>query len=398
MKKSKQSAQFPEVPATIHRAVLEALDRLEDSSMAQPENRKEKPIMFQEKINKYAAVAVIGAAILTAGSITGYAALKYLTPSQAALETNDSKLSEAFRGKDAILINESQKFDDYTISLLGVTSGADISSYASSDIALDSDEMYAVLAMERTDGTPMPDTSSDDYGSFSFFASPYIQGLAPKDFNMYTLGTGYSEFVKDGIQYRLLQFDNISIFADRTIYIGVNEGMTCNISAFLFDEATGEISQNPEYSGINALFTLPLDKACADEAAAQEYIENIRQELTAENNTETDDVELTDEEKEVDAFLSQLTGENIGQYMERAENTVQVVTPDDDHMIAYSWEMETGAGGNCTLNLDWIDPVPGGTTLLGHSHSGRIDSLYVETLTDNGDGTYTFAVYVCRQD
>lgn len=415
--KKNMSDKFPEVPAKVHRAVLDTLDTLDaleiemletSETVKQPkprlkqktENEKENNAMFKNRKNRYAAAAVIGAAVLAAGSITGYAALKYLTPSQVAVEFEDNKLAKAFEGENAILINETQKYDDYTISLLGVTSGADISDYILPDSALGDSTMYAVLTMEKTDGAPMPDTSSDEYGSFTFFASPYIQGLAPKDFNIYTLGTGYSEFVKDGVQYRLLEFDDITVFADRTIYIGVSEGMSYDISAYIFDETTGEISKNPDYSGINALFTLPIDQSCADEKAAQECIDKINAEMHPSKSDEPiSQPEMTDEEKELDAFMSQITGENIGDYLERVESTVQTLTPDKDNYLEYSWELESGAGGNERLLLDWIDIAPGETMLLGWSSSGgTIEGLCVPTLTDNGDGTYTFAAYIYGQD
>ena len=108
--------------------------------------------------------------------------------------------------------------------------------------------------------------------------------------------------------------------------------------------------------------------------------------------------EMSDEEKELDAFMSQITGENIGEYLERVESTVQILTPDKDNYIEYSWELESGAGGNEKLLLDWIDIAPGETKLLGWSSSGgTIEGLCVPTLTDNGDGTYTFAAYIYGQ-
>lgn len=395
MRKLNGKNVFPEVPASVHRAVLDALDRLEDPGVIGTEERKENRIMFPKKKNRYTAAAVVGAAALAVCSVTGYAALKYLTPSQAALEVNDHKLAAAFQREDAVLIDESQKYDDYIITLLGVASGADISDYISSDMALGDKAMYAVLAMERTDGEPMPDTDSDEYGSVSFFASPYIQGLEPGKFNIYTLGTGYSEFVEDGIQYRLLQFDDLSVFADRILYIGVNEGTTCDVSAYLYDETTGKISKNPDYDGLNALFTLPIDASCADEEAAQAYIDRINAEWNSSDSGSESRPEMTDEEKELNAFMSGITGENIGEHLERVEQTVQTLTPDSDGYIEYSWHLENGAGSeNASLYLDWLDLKAGETIILGWSSSGGIiEGLCVETLTDNGDGTYTFAVY-----
>ena len=43
----------------------------------------------------------------------------------------------------------------------------------------------------------------------------------PNKYSIMTMGGSYSEFVRGGIQYRILETDNIEMFADRGIYVGV---------------------------------------------------------------------------------------------------------------------------------------------------------------------------------
>ena len=110
---------------------------------------------------------------------------------------------DAFQGKDAVSVNESQEYGGYRVTLLGAVSGKNISEYLETDDQgqVEDDRFYAAVAIERTDGTPMPDTRDDAYGEEPFYVSPYIKGLEPWNYGLMTMGGGYSEFVRDGIQY-----------------------------------------------------------------------------------------------------------------------------------------------------------------------------------------------------
>ena len=150
--------------------------------------------------------AVLAACItLAVGSMAVMAAWKYLSPAQMAEELSDKKLADAFLGEDAVPVNETQEYGGYKVTLLGAVSGKNISDYmvTERDGSVRDDMFYAAVAVERADGTPMPDTSDDMYNDVPFFASTYIRGLDPRFYNMATMGGGYSEFVRDGVQYRL---------------------------------------------------------------------------------------------------------------------------------------------------------------------------------------------------
>ena len=69
------------------------------------------------------------------------------------------------------------------------------------------------------------------------------------------------------------------MFADRTLYLAVNDGTFFAPDAYCFDEATGEITRNEGYEGVNALFLLPLDKGKADKEKAEAYLKQLEEEL-----------------------------------------------------------------------------------------------------------------------
>lgn len=106
-----------------------------------------------------------------------------------------------------------------------------------------------------------------------FLVSPYIEGLDPQWFNIFSFcGGGYSAFVENGIQYRLVHMANVEPFADRTIYLGVSDGVFYNQDAYRFDERSGKISRNEDYTGLNAFFILPIDPQKSDAQKAKELL------------------------------------------------------------------------------------------------------------------------------
>jgi len=351
---------------------------------------KERTSMIKKK--KMVPVAILAISLtLIIGSATVFAALKYLSPSQVAKHNNDNKLADAFDSEDAVLVNETQEFDQYKITLLGAVSGKNISEFLAEDSSgnLKEDMFYATVAIERMDGTPMPDTSSDDYGQDPFYVSPYIKGLDPKFYSIMSMGGGYSEFVENGIQYRLLEMKNIEMFADRGIYIGVCSGTFYDNNAYLFDEATGEISQNQNYDGVNALFHLPLDPQKADPKKAEQFLKDLEESWNTPDEPESESV------SEAERWMESITAENINEYAEPIESTIKTCTPDAAGEFTYSYDlpdMSSGSGIDKVSNL-FPDGKPGTTCIGGYSVSDTIDSIYIEVFTLNEDQTVTFTLY-----
>lgn len=253
------------------------LQRLEEAEMMRKQNKKRIPV-----------AAFAACATLLLGSMGVFAAWKYLTPAEVAEEFHDEGLSAAFYGEDAIEINETQEYGGYRITLLGIVSGKNLSHYIGEDYQgnIEDDRSYVVTAIENVDGTPRPMVSDEAYGEDSFCVSPLIGGLSPWKYNVITLGGGYTEYIVDGIQYRITECDNVEIFADRGLYLSVNDGAFFENSAYYMDPVTGVITRNEEYDGVNALFRLPIDVNKADPDAAAAYIQSVEAEFEQAGTTE----------------------------------------------------------------------------------------------------------------
>lgn len=360
---------------------------------------KEMTHMAGWKRGRIPAAIVAAAFTLMIGSTAVFAAWKYLSPAQLAQEGEDDTLSEAFSGEDALLINEAQEYGGYRATLLGVVSGKGLSDYLELDEdELESGKTYIAVAVEHADGSPMRDTSDDDYGEESFFVSPYIKGLDPHWYNILFMGGGYTGHVRGGIEYRILDTANVEIFADRGIYVGVSDGTFYNNQAYLFDEDTGEITRNEDYDGLNALFELPVDPSKAEPQAADELIKRM------ESGGETEETDVEDkypeEVSDAAAWAKQceqaMADGTLEQYARVIPGTEQTCTPDENGMISYRWEQGKGSTGSSTYRVDWLfkDSVPGTSVSLGwQSSGGGLESTIIEVGTLNEDGTVTCAVY-----
>lgn len=238
---------------------------------------KEKKGMEGRKKIRFSTATLIAVIVLCLSSVTAYAAWKYLSPAEVAGKMNDTRLAEAFLGEQALLINETQSYGGYDVTLLGITSGEALSEYQhySEDGLIDADRTYAVVEIRNSDGTPMPDTSEEAYGELEFFASPLIQGYNPAFYNIVSMNGDYMEMSEEGILYRLVCCDNVEIFANHDLYLCICDGSFYNKELYDYDEATGMISRNEAYEGLNALFHLPIDPANADPQKAQDYIRSL---------------------------------------------------------------------------------------------------------------------------
>lgn len=256
---------------------------------AREENNMRKPFFKTVPV-----MAAIITAVLAAGSLTAYGAWKYLEPAQVAEENGDKKLAGVFESDSAVVINKSQTCGGYKITLMGTVSGENLSDYMTGNNGeVLTDRTYTVVSIENQDGSPMPDTSDDSYEN-KFLVSPFIKGEDPAFLNIYYMNGGSSMIVEDGVEYRIIEHDNIGVFADRGVYIGVLGGTFYDREAYNFDKKTGEISRNENYKGINALFELPLDKLGADAEAAEKQLKKWRSE--AEDDSGGSEEDGTDEE------------------------------------------------------------------------------------------------------
>ncbi len=398
---------------------------------------KETNRMDGKKMRRIPAAAIAAAVILGAGTVTAYAAWKYKTPDKMAESFKDYTLMEAFQGGDAITINERQSYGGYNVTLLGIVSGKNISQFVSEhNGVVEEDRTYTAVAIENADGTPMPDTSEDAYADLAFCVSPLIKGYDPNWYNVITMRGGYSEFQENGILYRLVECDNVEVFADHGLYLCVSDGTFYNQEAYRYDEATGEITRNEDYTGLNALFQLPIDASKADPKAAAEYLTSLEESEQGQDEDEQDgngqaenldkdsidvhthvsdgqgadlkgdDAAETEDYSAgntvVDAFMQKLTPDNIDQYAKRIESTVQKLTPDEDGMIHYAYDLEGHGRGSGSIKVDFMFPdgKTGMSEAFGYDwdDSDSLESVLISTYELLEDGTVVFAMYEPKLD
>lgn len=354
---------------------------------------KELEMMKGKKKKWMPAVVCSILLVLTAGTGIAYAAYKWMTPEQAAEVVGDWKLSEAFSGEEAERVYETQHFPEYDVTLLGITSGENLSAYlVEKDGEVIKDRTYIVTAIAATDGEGMPENLSDPfYDDMRFFISPLIQGGKPELVNSFSLDTTYTEFVRDGILYRLTECNNLQRFADRTVYLCVCDGDFYNAEAYVFDENTGKINRQEGYGGVNALFELPLDPACADPDAADAFLSSLVR--------RTDCTEQNGQREDVEAFVEKITPETIEQYAVRIEESVHVFGADEDE-VRYSYEPEEGEAIFRLLirERDFPDGKEGMSERISYVNDEQgVEALRFYTATLNHDGTVTCAVYMPRE-
>ena len=349
-------------------------------------------ITMRKPFYKTARIAIAAAAVvLAAGGVTTYAAWKYLSMEEVAQEVKDDKLAKAFQGKGTIHINESQTYGKYKVTLIGVTSGKDLTEYymADGDGTKYEDRTYAVTAIENKDGSPMP----KDSAGTDFLVTPLIKGERPWQCNIFYMNGGSSSFVKDGILYYLSEWDNFEVFAKRGVYLGVLDSGFLDNTVFDFDEKTAEITRNKDYKGINALFTVPMDESKADEAAADALLEKWQQDTGGDEGEGS----AAEDSEPLDGLEEEVKKWDIDRIQKEAvlvKDSVKTVKADKDGLLNYSWKWN-GYGGSISVSEKEIfkKGQAGMSELYGVVNGDGEKDLIFETYCRNEDGTVTFSIY-----
>lgn len=357
--------------------------------------RKENMINYEKNKNfkkssvkswKHATAAAAAIAVTMVSSITAYAAWRYFSAKDVAAEIADNRLAQEFEQNNWMDECETQTYRNYDITLLGIVSGDEISSHLSKTDSgeIDGDKTYMAVAIAHSDGTSMPDSSKTD--EEQFYVSPYIEGLDPARYNASVLGGNNTLFVSDGIQYRLLETDNIECFADRKIYIGVSDGEAYDDKAYVYDSVSGDISRNESYEGVNALFTLSIDSNLADQKKAAEVIATM-------DNYEAGG-EYTEILSEADRWVNSITPENIDEKAAPLESSRQVLSLSEFAEYVMG-EAADGADVDAEAAvLDEYFPDGVGMSEVMTKSAASKEDAYVETYTLNSDDTVTILRYV----
>lgn len=214
------------------------------------------------------AVVIAAAACLTLTSV--FAAIHYLSPSEVADELGKNEVGKYF--EESASLCETVTDGVYKATLLGVTFGKNLDRFDDEGDRLNADSTYAVIAIEKADGSEI--TYED-----SVTVTPLIQGLEPWKYNIFTMNGGYCEKIIDGVRYRIIDCDSIECFSDRKLYIAVYEGMLPSSDKFIIDAESGEISAVAQYDGTNILFEFELDASKADTQKAEQLIDEINSQM-----------------------------------------------------------------------------------------------------------------------
>lgn len=368
----------------------------------------------REKMGKYEtyrkksvqAAAIAATLILGFGSVSTIAAYRFLNPSQVATETNNQKLAKAFQGTDALFINETQTCGDYNITLLGSTSGKNIGDTIPADIA--EDEIYAVLALKRTDGAPLPKFNTPEHAKLPFFPSFYIKGLNPARYNLDSMNGFYTSCEKNGVYYYIVAMRNIEIFADKGIYVGLcsaGEDGDYNPDAYTFYKKSGKITGSKQFDGVNALFVLPVDQSKADPKQAETFLQNLNTSVTPQSAALTKEEEKCEQANKkmirlADAFFETITAETIDDLCEITDS--QICVPDKDGVFTYSFPIGDSDTGYQTekVNDRMKDKTPGVLNIpdgygIGsyNDHYYKIETMRFTAYKMNSDGTVTRITY-----
>ena len=375
------------------------------------EQAKETQTM-KHKTFRSGAAAAAAIAILAVGSVSAYAAYRYLTPSQIAdqiTDTDGGALAKAFESKDAVLVNETQKTTGYDITLMGLVSGKDLMPAVAPEDSLDSiskEKTYAVIAIAKEDGSPMPSMQDDDYQTYC--ASALVKGKSFMDVNNGTLNAGAYAFEQDGVQYQILECDNLEIFANIGVYVGVVESFGQESQAFTMDKETGEYSVNESYDGMKALFTIPLDKSKADDAAVEKFFKEIEAEDAQDSDSEPGAQDDATEAESEDHLNSSDENELANQWMNQMVSFKNLATSEAQEYLKQHAEVclqeiyttnENGGlyvqadAGVAEYDKEALPKEVGVETVSAFSSDGTLAGTFGDSITKNEDGTYTYTVY-----
>ena len=355
--------------AILKRAELESAEKKEDS------------------MKGFVKAAVVAGCILVGGGSV-YAGVRLMHPVEVAKELEKPKLAEKFSGLSAHV--ETQENDTYIVNYLGEVSGKNLTEQAEGEV--DKEKTYYVLTVEKK-GEPI---TYDD----SICATPFVKGYAPWQFNIFYMGGGAESKIVNHVRYYIFESDNIEIFADKGLYLGVCENAP-DAEEYSFDEKTGEIFRKEDYKGLNMLFKLDIDKSKADTKKAEQYLKGLDMDSEAD-----DDVDwIQDGGKKVEYYgdsssdaydwtnyftelPNQLKKEFLKSSAVLIPDSVQTVKANADGEFVYTYERD----GDTSTIREWKDYLRVGEINMT-SEKVNDEPLWINTTVLNKDGTLTFAMY-----
>lgn len=363
-------------------------------------------------------IAASACAILLLGGSSAYAAYHFLSPSQIADEVADNgALSRAFAGEDAVSVNETQQSNGYDITLLGLVSGEKLELCVPQETRenVSKSHTYAAVAIAKSDGTDM------EYRNF--FVAPLINSVSVLDANAATMDETLTWFCKDGVLYELIECDDLEIFADRGVQLGIVDSFGSETAAFRMDNESGSYRKVEDYAGTIALFTLPLDTTKADPAAAEEYLKKLEEAAAGAEAADTEGTAgraevsvITGAESKAAAgymnqqvrdFVDGITADNLSDYFEIVKDyPVFSATPDENGWVDFGTQYiekeDYVANGGSGEVSNWLAEDEyfsvNAITMSGNDGKEDVSTLRISVVFRNEDGSLTEALYQIKPD
>lgn len=386
----------------------EKADRQMDRMLSRALTQQAKPdAALQQKVcsqwkerremnrNKKWMAAAVAAACVLAVTVSVGAAGRYLSSRQVAEEFNMDNMARAFSEGDGIEINQTQTYGEYNVTLLGVTSGANLGWAQPEEI--EKEKTYAVVAIEKADGTSMPDGTDDQEISQDFFVSPLIEGYNPVNFNVMTMEGSVTWDVINGVEYRIVECDNVEIFADHKLHLCVMDSIFYNKDAYDYDPETGTITPNAKYAGMNLLFDLPLDASKADPQKVEEYLKDFTP-VFPEADSDGDSTAADELTSEYVEYVS--SGEWKKEVAESEcviEKTMMNNPEEGMYTLDFQIDLDDGSQNSGTFyfyDRDFLDGVAVQRSYYSSSEEGMYHKVIV-VAEKQEDGTVTLRAYVC---
>lgn len=200
-----------------------------------------------------------------------------MNPGEVARMKGDYSLAEAFKSPDAIYCPQEQISGDYKISLLGCVAGKNLSQYERfHNGKLVEDQMYIVVSIELLDADKKQESELKTFYDTFFYTGIFVGDEKPFVGATLSFMGHSSATVVDNVKYIIREVDNLEIFADRGLYVFVNQGSMPDWDSYSLNEETGEITLNDNAVGVHALFELPMNTDKADYDKAEEILNQIK--------------------------------------------------------------------------------------------------------------------------
>lgn len=227
--------------------------------MKQRAERKDEKVLQKRKPIKVLAVVLAVIALL---STAAFAVSYILSAREVADYLGEKEIAEMFEGCE--VKPQSVSNGTYDVTFLGSTTGAKLN--MTEGFECDEERTYAVIAIRNADGSPL---SLIDGMPLSF--APVIEGCMPFQ-SWAILNLSASGLEREGILYYLFDYENLEVFADRTVSIAILEDVMFPGPDVLTLDENGKVVYAEGYMGFKGIFDLPMDESKADPKAAKELL------------------------------------------------------------------------------------------------------------------------------